>query len=374
MHKTLEVPTSYAGLVTMIIAGGTIISSLLSDRLTRKLGTGLVTAMSVGMTAAALIGFSTVSSFWLLLIWAIPYGLGAGAVDASLNNYVALHYSSRHMNWLHGCWGVGASMSPFIMGFALSHNMGWSKAYLIVGVMQVIMTAILMGSIPLWNKVNPGSIGVADGHPSKDSTEQRQQSLSIAGALNIPGAKLMLIAFFGYCAMETTTMLWCSTFLTSQRHFTASTAASFASLYLLGITVGRFLSGMIADRVGDRRMITFGMILVTIGIAMLQFSSHNTVLLFIGLIAAGLGSAPVYPAIIHSTPINFGKQHSHIIIGIQMAAAYLGSTLMPPVFGYLSSLLGMKMLPLYLFILAALVLTMTQALNRVVDRHIITRH
>lgn len=362
MHGDLGVPVGYAGLVTMVIAAGTIVSSLLSERLTRRLGTGLVTAISVGMTAAALLGFSTSTAFWMLLLWAIPYGVGAGAVDAALNNYVALHYSSRHMSWLHGCWGVGASISPFIMGFALTQGWGWSRAYLIIGLVQVALTAILIIGVPLWQKVNP------TGNPEpEDAPEEAVRAVPLKEALGIPGVKLMLLAFFGYCAMETTAILWSSTYLVSDRGFTAATAATFASLFLLGITVGRFLSGVIANRVGDRGMITGGMTLAVIGVALIAFPGDPVLPLF-GLVIAGLGSAPVYPAIIHSTPTNFGKQYSHAVIGIQMAAAYLGSTLMPPLFGLVSSATGMWLFPAYLLLFAALVLGMTQALNRVVDR------
>lgn len=368
MHHDLGVPIAYAGLVTMVIAAGTIISSLLSERLTRRLGTGLVTAISVGMTAAALLGFTTSTSFWMLLAWAVPYGLGAGAVDAALNNYVALHYSSRHMSWLHGCWGIGASISPFIMGLALSQDLGWPRAYLIVGLIQVAMTAILILGVPLWQKVNPtkpqpDATGVAG-----DSPAVAAAAVPLLEALRIPGVRLMLLAFFGYCAMETTAILWSSTYLVSERGVTPATAATFASLFLLGITVGRFLSGVIANRVGDRGMITGGMTMAAIGVALIAIPTSNAALPLLGLVLAGLGSAPVYPAIIHSTPANFGEQYSHAVIGIQMAAAYLGSTLMPPLFGLISSATGMSLLPIYLLVLAALVLGASKALNRVVDR------
>lgn len=368
MHRDLGVPTSYAGLVTMIIAAGTIISSLLSERLTRKLGTGLVTVISVGMTAAALLGFSTSTSFWTLLLWAIPYGLGAGAVDAALNNYVALHYSSRHMNWLHGCWGIGASISPFIMGFALSHNLGWSRGYLIVGLIQVAVTVILIAGIPLWQKVNPTNLNTSRSGTSDDASKSTVRAIPITAALRIRGVGLMLLAFFGYCAMETTTMLWSSTYLVSQRGFSPATAATFTSLFVLGITVGRFLSGAVANRVGDRGMITFGMSLAVVGIGLIAIPTHFTALPLIGLVLAGLGCAPVYPAIIHSTPTNFGAEYSMAVIGIQMAAAYMGTTFIPPLFGLISAKTGMWLFPFYLLLFAALVLVMTQILNRVVDR------
>lgn len=370
MHQDLDVPTSYAGLVTMVITGGTIVSSLLSEKLTRKLGTGLVTAISVGMTAAALVGFSTSSAFWMLLLWAIPYGLGAGAVDAGLNNYVALHYSSRHMSWLHGCWGIGASISPFIMGYSLSQGHGWSAGYLLVGAIQAVLTFFLLIGIPLWNKVNPvAKSGVGENEVSSETGSKLAQVTTL-GALRLPGVKLMLTAFFGYCAMETTFILWSSTYLVAERDFATATAATFASMYLIGMTVGRFLSGVVADKWGDRRMITVGMGVVVVGVLLTAVPVGGAAMPLVGLVLAGLGSAPVYPAIIHSTPTNFGARHSHVVIGIQMAAAYLGSSLMPPLFGLITAGTGLWIFPLYLLLLAALVLVMSQALNRSVDRRL----
>lgn len=404
MHQDLGVPVSYAGIVTMIIAIGTIVSSLLSERLTKRLGTGVVTAVSVGMTAAALLGFSFSTEFWMLLLWAVPYGVGAGAVDAALNNYVALHYSSRHMSWLHGFWGVGASISPFIMGFALAQDRGWSTGYLIVGVLQVAMTAILVVGLPLWKKAaaakgsrpadHPGPADdpapAADSAPADhpelaehsepaavetaaptsaldDAPETAAPALSIKEALNIPGVPLMLAGFLAYCAVEATAILWGATYLVSERSFTAAVAATYASLYLIGITSGRFLSGIIADRVGDRGMIKGGALLMLVGIALIALPGAGGLFTLIGLVVAGLGSAPVYPSIIHSTPANFGKQNSHGIIGIQMASAYVGSTIAPPVFGFVSSVTGMWLLPLYLAVFAVMLLFMTEKLNRLVD-------
>lgn len=362
MHQDLGVPTGYAGFITMIIAGGTIISSLMSDRLTRRFGTGMVTAVSVGMTAAALIGFSNSSEFWMLLVWAIPYGLGAGAVDAALNNYVALHYSSRVMSWLHGCWGIGASISPFIMGFVLSHNMGWSAGYLIVGSIQVVLTAILLFATPLWNKVNPPET------ENEDRDVPASSPLSLAGALRIPGVGLMLAAFFGYCAYESTAVLWGATFMVDQRGVTAAKAATFASLFLIGITVGRFLSGIVADRIGDRGLIRYGVMLMVFGAALVAIPVNGHIVSLAGLLIAGLGCAPVYPAIIHSTPSNFGRDKSQAIIGIQMAAAYTGTTLMPPLFGFIAQAVGFWLFPFYLAMLAALILVMSGLLNKKIDQ------
>ncbi|MBD3757836.1 MFS transporter [Microbacterium aurum] len=376
MQQSLDVPVGFAGIVTMIIASGTVLSSLASERLTRRFGAGLVTAVSVAMTAAALFGFSASGEFWMLCLWAIPYGLGAGAVDAALNNYVALHYAARHMNWLHSFWGVGASISPFIMSYAITSGLGWSGAYLIVGVIQAVLTFALLVSLPLWGKVNTvtapaaDSAGDVDADPDAGATPAGKGSahVSLATALRIPGVVLILAAFFAYCALESTSILWASTYLVEERAVDPATAAAFGSLFLLGITAGRFLAGFVADRVGDRQLIRGGFVAVGLGALMLALPLDTTIVALAGLVVAGLGSAPIYPAIIHSTPVNFGRRNSQAIIGIQMAAAYAGSTLAPPLFGALSAWAGLWILPLFLLVLVALGLVMSERLNRMVAR------
>ncbi len=371
MHENLGVPIAFAGIITMIIASGTILSSLASERVTRRFGVGLVTAVSVGMTAAALVGFSTSGSFWMLCLWAIPYGLGAGAVDAALNNYVAVHYAARHMNWLHACWGLGASISPFIMSIALTTGLDWSAAYLIVGLLQVGLTFVLLVAVPLWRKVNPL---VADAHEASEADPEHEPAgkgaahVPLAQALRIRGVWLILTAFFAYCALESTAILWASSYLVTDRGVDAATAAAFASLFLLGITAGRFLAGFFADRVGDRWMIRGGFLTVGLGVVLLALPVQTTVLALVGLVVAGLGCAPIYPAIIHSTPVNFGRRNSQAIIGVQMAAAYTGSTLAPPLFGAISVWSGMWIFPLFLGVLAVLGLLMSERLNRLVRR------
>ncbi len=368
MHKDLGVPLAFAGIVTMVIASGTILSSLASDRLTRRFGAGLVTATSVGMTAAALIGFSLSDQFWMICLWAIPYGLGAGAVDAALNNYVALHYAARHMNWLHSFWGVGASISPFIMSYALTSGQGWSGAYRTVGLIQVVLTVALVATLPLWRRVNAlPAPDAADATPEPAADDAAP--LSLARALRIPGVAPVLVAFFAYCALETTAMVWASTYLVTERAVEPATAAAFASLFLLGVTGGRFLAGFVADRIGDRLLIRWGFTTVGLGTVMVLLPLGTDVVALAGLVIAGLGCAPIYPAIIHSTPANFGRENSQAIIGVQMAAAYVGSTLAPPLFGLLSSGVGTWTFPVFLTVLAVLGLVMSQRLNAVVDQH-----
>lgn len=359
MHEGLGVPVSYAGAVTMIIAGGTIISSLSSDRLTRKFGTGLVTAVSVLMTALALFGFSVSGEFWMLCLWAIPYGLGAGAVDAALNNYVALHYASRHMSWLHCFWGVGASISPYIMSFALAGGHGWSSGYRYVSIIQIVLSVCLFASLPLWKQ----------SHTQKTEEKVEAKALSFGQMLKIPGVVSVLILFFGYCALEQTTGLWVSSYLVDYRDVSAETAAQFASLFFLGVTFGRFLCGFVADRLGDRTLIRVGILTAAVGVVLVLLPVQADLSALAGLIIIGFGCAPIYPSIIHATPFNFGKENSQAIIGIQMASAYVGATFMPPLFGVVASYVGICLYPLYLMVFAVLMLILSESLNRTIDRN-----
>ncbi len=347
MYPQFDVPVSYAGIISMIIALGTVISSLQSDRLTRKLGTGKVTAISVGITALALFGFSISHSFWMLCLWAVPYGLGAGSVDASLNNYVALHYESRHMSWLHCMWGVGASAGPYIMGYVLTAGREWNSGYRVIAVLQIVLTAILICSLPLWKK-RPAEIVL-------DGKIQTAKALTIREVLQLAGAKEILICFFCYCALEQTTGLWASSYLTLHKGVSADTAAAFASLFFIGITVGRALSGFLTMKFNDVQMIRLGEAVIGVGVLVMLLPFGQNLSLA-GLILIGLGCAPVYPCVIHSTPAHFGADKSQAIIGIQMACAYVGTCLMPPVFGLIANHITVALLPVYLLIILVLVL------------------
>lgn len=356
IHSDLSVPLSYAGIVSMLISGGTIASSLMSDRLTRKLGTGRVTAVSVLFTAAALFGFSVSDKFVMLCLWAIPYGLGAGAIDAALNNYVALHYSSRHMSWLHCFWGVGTIVSPYVMSYFLTQGGNWQGGYRCVSFIQIAITILLFVTLPLWKKVNK----------TADSEEVAPNPLSLGQALSIKGVKPLLTGFYAYCAAEATVMLWASSYLVSVKGISAETAAAFASLFFIGITAGRFISGIFSEKVGDRTLILVGAAVITFGIVLILLPLKTSALSLTGLIVIGLGCAPIYPSIIHSTPYNFGKENSQSIIGIQMASAYVGSTFMPPVFGLIANHISIKLFPVYLTVFVALMLAMTESVNRIV--------
>ena len=353
MYPEFQVPVSYAGIISMVIALGTVISSLMSDRLTKRLGAGLVTAISVAMTALALFGFSFSHSFWMLILWSIPYGLGAGSVDAALNNYVALHYKSRHMSWPHCMWGVGASAGPYIMGFALSHGQNWNGGYRYIGILQVILTFILFISLPLWKKEKK------DAASESDATSDH--ILTLREIFAIPGAKSVMLMFFCYSAIEQTSGLWASSYLVLHKGVAPETAATFASLFYIGITIGRAISGFITMKLNDTQMIRLGQGIILLGVLALFLPLGSTMSL-IGFILIGLGCAPIYPCIIHSTPDHFGADRSQAIIGVQMASAYVGTCLMPPVFGLIANNITVALLPVYLILFLILLSVMHEIL------------
>ena len=355
MYSKLGVPISFAGIISMIIAVGTIISSLLSDRMTRKIGTGKVTAISVAMTAIALFGFSVSHSFLALCIWAVPYGLGAGSVDASLNNYVALHYESRHMSWLHCMWGVGATIGPYIMGYALSKEMGWNSGYRIISIVQIVLTVVLMLSLPLWEKRTQ-----VISHNGKEITVK---ALSLREIMRIAGVKEVMLCFFCYCAVEQTTSLWASSYLTLYKGVSPDIAASFAGMFFIGITIGRALSGFITMKLNDIQMIRMGQLIIALGVITMLLPLGKNVSL-VGLIMIGLGCAPIYPCIIHSTPSHFGADKSQAIIGVQMASAYVGTCIMPPIFGLIASYITVALLPVFLLIILILMVVMHELLTK----------
>ena len=357
MYPEFQVPVSFAGMISMIIAFGTIISSLQSDRLTKRFGTGKVTAVSVGITALALWGFSISHSFILLCLWAIPYGLGAGSVDASLNNYVALHYSSKHMSWLHCMWGIGATLGPYIMGAVLTGGASWNTGYRIISVLQIALTAVLVFSLPKWKGQNISS-----------GETIHAKALSLKEILAIPGAKAVMLCFFCYCAIESTTMLWASSYLHLAKGVDAKTAASFAGMFCIGITIGRGINGFIAMKLKDRQMIRMGQAIILAGIIVMILPFGKTVSL-VGFSLIGLGCAPVYPCIIHSTPLHFGAERSQAIIGVQMASAYVGTCLMPPLFGLIANHISIRLLPVYLLLLLALMVYMHELLERITSRN-----
>ena len=355
MYPQLGVPVSYSGIVFMIISVGTIVSSLQSDRLTRRLGTGRVTAFSVALTAAALFGFSISHAFWQLCLWAIPYGLGAGSVDASLNNYVALHYKSRHMSWLHCMWGVGAASGPYIMGYVMSGGGTWNGGYRCIAVIQLVLTAVLLCSLPLWK-------GRPQGKDASGSAVEAK-ALSLKEVLRLRGVKNVLVCFFCYCALEQTTGLWASSYLTLYKGVPAETAAFFASMFFIGITAGRALNGFLAMKLSDVQLVHIGQLLLACGVVIL-FLPLGAAVSLAGFVMIGLGCAPIYPCLIHATPEHFGADRSQAVIGIQMACAYVGTSLMPPLFGLIAGHITVSLLPAYLAALLALMIVMHESLIR----------
>lgn len=357
MRLVFDQPLSAAGMVSMIITGGTICSSLLSERLTAKLSTRGVTVASVFLSAAALFGFSVSTRFWMLCLWAVPYGLAAGCIDSAINNYVALHYRSRHMSWLHCFWGVGTVISPCVMSWALRHS-GWQLGYRTVALMQLAIGVVLVLTLPVWNI-----------HRDEAQTARAGQVLGIRGALKIKGAPTLFVGFFAYCGAEGTSILWASSYLAGERGFSAQRAAASAAVLYVGITMGRFVSGFIADKVGDRGMIRLGAGVIAAALAVLALPGGGELGALLGLGLLGLGNAPVYPAIIHATPANFGAENSQGIIGMQMASAYVGSTLMPPLFGLIANRAGLGWMPLFLALLILLMITMLEATFRTVAKN-----
>ena len=353
MYPLLGVPVSYAGILSMIISFGTIVSSLNSDRLTRALGAGRVTAISVGMTAAALFGFSISTQFWMLCLWAVPYGLGAGSVDAALNNYVALHYESRHMSWLHCMWGIGTMVSPMVMGRVLAGGGPWTAGYRYIALFQIALTAVLFLSLPLWQKRTDET---AEGGTAP-------QALSLGQVFRLPGAKEVMLCFFCYCALETTAGLWASSYLTLTRGVAADTGASFASLFYIGITAGRAACGFLTLKLSDTQMIRLGQGVLAVGVAALLVPGPQ-LLALAGLVLVGVGCAPIYPSIIHATPDHFGADRSQAVIGIQMASAYVGNLVMPPLFGLLANNITPALFPFYLLALLVLMVFMHEQLVR----------
>lgn len=353
IYQDLQVPVSYAGVFTMIVSGGTILSSFFSEKLIRILGTGKITAISVAMTAVALIGICFAPSYLWICLLGIPMGLGAGSVDSALNNFVALHYEARHMNWLHGFWGVGATTGPMIMSLFLTTENGWRRGYGTIGMMQAGLVICLVLSLPLWKKTET----------KQEKAKEAEPDTKIAALLNLRGAKPALFSFLCYCAVEATTGLWGSTYLVMYKHISAETAARWVATYYLGITIGRFLTGFISIYLDNKKMIRMGQVIIAIGaISMiLPFSVYFQML---GLILIGLGCAPIYPAMLHETPVRFGTERSQGIMGIQMAVAYVGSTFMPPLFGLIANITGFVVLPLFLMIFTILMLITSEIVGR----------
>lgn len=368
MRLTLDAPVSYAGVISMIIAGGTIVSSLASARLTQKLGTGRLTAVSVAMTAVALFGFSVSASFWQLCLWAVPYGLGAGSVDAALNDFVARHYAARHMSWLHCFWGLGASFGPYIMGWCLTAGFAWNQGYQSVALIQAALTAALLCSLPLWRTERREQKAARDAGPEKTDGQTKDGKSGKSGVTQgrLMGKKPTLVSFFCYCALEASAGLWAATYLVAERGLSAQMAAKWASLFYIGITAGRFLSGFITLKLEDKQMVRLGQLVAAVGIACLLLPLGQEASCA-GLVLVGMGCAPVFPSLLHATPARFGAGASQSMMGQQMASAYVGTTFVPPLFGAIQSVTGIGVYPFYLLAILVIMIVMTERVNRIMQ-------
>ena len=356
MQGGFGVPSSYAGFVSMTISCMTVISALLSPRMIRRFHTKWIVIVSIGLTIFGLLGFSLSSQHAMLFLFAVPYGLGAGAIDAAVNHYVANHYPSSVMNFLHCFYGVGAMISPYIMSLALKLAR-WNEGYRWTAYIQVGILLVCLLSLPLWKKND------------SQAEEESHDSAGIKESLRVPGVLLTLLAFFAYCSGEATCFLWTpSYFAGTKTGLSAETVASFGSLIFGGLMLGRLISGFVSNRLGDKRLIRIGIAVELIGIVLVFLPVQTHLVAVIGFVVIGTGMGPIYPAIQHMAPSNFGKTYSAAVIGLQMASAYVGSTFMPMVFGQLQQALGIGMMPVYLLIFAILNFSMLEIAYRRISR------
>lgn len=349
MYVELAMPVSFAGILSLVISLITMVSTLFCSRMTARFGTGKVTAFSTAMTALAMLGYSLSTRPWQLFLWAIPYGLGAGCIDAALNNYISLHYSSRHMSWLHCMWGLGASVGPYVIASALSGG-AWQMGYRRVFFIQLALSAVLLCSLPLW-KDRTGAVA-----------EEEKSTLTLPETLRLGGMKAGIAVFFCYCAVEQTAGLWAASFLVLQKDVSEETAAGLASLFYIGITLGRALNGFVANRYGDHTMTRFGEAVIALGIAVLFLPLPETVT-YAAFLIIGLGCAPIFPSMIHASPVHFGEKNSPAAIGVQMTSAYAGTCAVPALFGLLVKRLGIGILPWFLALFFVPMLLATEKLR-----------
>lgn len=342
MHAAFSVPSSYAGYVSMAISFMTIISALLCPIMIKRFHTKWIVIVSIFLTVMGLIGFSISTSYAMLFVFAVPYGMGAGAIDASVNHYVANNYSGSVMNFLHCFYGVGAVISPNIMAVALS-KASWNEGYRWTAYIQIFILLICIISLPLWKK------------NESDSNKQEEEVAGIREALKRPGVVLTLIAFFAYCSGEATCFLWTSSYFAGVKEgLTDHLIASFGSLIFGGLMLGRLISGFVSNRLGDRMLIKIGIFVEVVGILLVMIPVASFIPAAIGFVIIGTGMGPVYPAIQHMAPTNFGERYSAAVIGLQMASAYIGSTFMPMIFGNIQEKIGIGIMPFYLLIFAVL--------------------
>ncbi|KOR77131.1 MFS transporter [Bacillus sp. FJAT-21352] len=368
MQLDYGAPLETAGLLFMTIAGGTIISSLASGMVLKRFGTGNVTFVSCLVTAGALLGFHFAPSLVWLIVCAIPLGLGAGSVDAGLNDYVATQYKAHHMSWLHCFWGVGATFGPIIMAQFISEQNSWRNGYLAISGIQFMLTVILLFTLPLWNRVKKESnITINEEQEDSKGVFYNEEAKHVK-PLQIKGVKLALISFLFYCGVESTVGLWGSSFLVNVKELSVAVAAQWVSLYYAGITMGRFITGFITFKMSNRTLIRMGQIIALAGATLLFLPLPSTFSL-VGFIMVGLGLAPIFPCMLHETPTRFGKKHSQTIMGYQMAVAYTGSTFIPPLIGFIASHSTIGIFPFCIAVFVAAMLLSSEKLNTLLTKN-----
>ncbi|WP_028974804.1 MFS transporter [Spirochaeta cellobiosiphila] len=358
IQPDLDVPYSYAGIIQMIIAGGTILSSMFSGWLIKKMGTDKLTVASVSLTAIALLGYSIAPNYLWLILLALPLGIGAGAVDAALNSFVAEHYESRHMSWLHSFWGVGALSGPFILSYLLSHGHSWRLGYRFVGIFQIGLVVLLIVSLPVWKKVH--------NVPQKQEGEEdhkKNQSFNIMDVFKIKGVSFALIVYLLYCGIEASMSLWGGSYLYKVKHLNPADGATFVSLFFAFITIGRFLTGALTYRLTNNQMIRIGASIILLGVVLMILPLPLPITVA-GFLLVGLGCAPIYPCMLHETPARFGRDKSQSIMGYQMAVAYIGTTILPPFFGFVASTHFMESFPIFILVYIGILYISFEALVR----------
>ena len=353
MQMDLHAGVSLAGYISMTITAGTVVSSILSDRMVRRFGVGNVTAVSVLMTAGALLGFSLSPNVLFLFLFAIPLGLGAGSVDVALNNFVALHYEAKHMSWLHCFWGIGASAGPVIVAATLTQGASWRAGYGIISALQMLLCIVLFWGIPLWNRVSGKDVA---------QEEKPAPSVRISTLLGQRGVLPLLCGFVFYCAMETTGGLWGATFVHNRYNVSTSDAALTSTLYFGALTLRRIASGFAATRFSDKVLIRSGLWTAAGGMVVTLLAGHPWVAMG-GISLMGFGFAPTYPAMLHATPAYFGAEQSQQVMGLEMAFAYVGSTCFPPLFGALANVLDTAIYPWFLLACFLLAIVATEVTN-----------
>ncbi len=351
INRDFGLPISAANAVTVTMTVCSIISSLMSSKLTEKFSTSKIAAVSTALTAVGLFGFSISKNIYMMFFFTLFLGFGAGAIDAVLNNYVAVHYRASHMNFLHCFYGIGVTLSPYLMSLALK-NRSWQSGYHLAFIIQLVISIIAFASLPLWQK---------NGRLSESSDEKSEKS-SFAELIKLPGIKSTWLVFFGSCALEYVSGTWSSSFLVNSRGITVDRAALFVTVYYGGIAFGRFLSGIFSSKLKPQQIILIGTILIIPAIVLVS-QPFIPNLIAVGMFLIGLGNGPLYPNMVHLTPIRFGAQRSQAVMGSQMAAAYIGILSMPTLTGFLAQKFSTDIFPYCLAVLYGIMLISLIATN-----------